>query len=218
MKYKTYIFDFDFTLADATPGIVESVNYALSQLDLQLESRDNIRKTVGMTLIETFYELTGISDIKSSEQFVTNFKIMADKVMANNTALFNDTIGVLTQLKKKGCNTAIVTSKFHYRIDEVLNNYSISELIDYIVGFEDVDKAKLDPQGLLKAVAYFGSDKQSVLYIGDSLIDAKTAANANVDFAAVITGTTKAQDFVGFPNVYIANNLTALMGCINTAV
>jgi phosphoglycolate phosphatase len=211
MKYKFYIFDFDFTLADATPGIVESVNYALIRLDLKPENRDNIRKTVGMTLKDTFFKLTGITDTQLSEQFAFYFKIMADQVMTENTVLFNDSINVLTKLKKKGCGNAIVTSKFHYRIDEVLCKYGITELIDYIVGYEDVDTAKPAPQGLLKAVAHFGSDKRSVLYIGDSLIDANTAVNAEIDFAAVITGTTGAQEFSRLPYIYIANDLTTLM-------
>jgi phosphoglycolate phosphatase len=136
---------------------------------------------------------------------------MADKVMTDNTVLFNDTIEVLSQLKKKRCGTAIVTSKFHYRIDEVLNKYGISELIDCIVGYEDVDTAKPAPQGLLSAVAHFGSDKQSVLYIGDSLIDANTALNAEIDFAAVITGTTSAEEFFDLPCICIVSDLTALM-------
>jgi phosphoglycolate phosphatase len=196
---------------------VESVNYALNRLDLKSKNRNDIRKTVGMTLKDTFFKLTGITDRQLSEKFASYFKIMADKVMADNTVLFNDTIEILSQIKKNGCGTAIVTSKFHYRIDEVLNNYGISELIDCIVGCEDVDTAKPAPQGLLKATSYFGSDKRSVLYIGDNLIDANTAANAEIDFAAVITGTTSAREFLQLPYVCIANDLTALMEYIGIA-
>jgi phosphoglycolate phosphatase len=95
MKYETYVFDFDFTLADATVGIVKSVNYALNQLGLKSESCDNIRKTVGMTLGDTLFELTGVSDNQAIELFVSHFKLMADKVMTNNTILFTDTKEVL---------------------------------------------------------------------------------------------------------------------------
>jgi phosphoglycolate phosphatase len=34
MKYNTMIFDFDYTLADATNGIVSSFNHAFSKLNL----------------------------------------------------------------------------------------------------------------------------------------------------------------------------------------
>jgi phosphoglycolate phosphatase len=210
-KYTTFIFDFDFTLADATPGIVESVNYALAQAGFEAKDRDSIRKTVGMTLRETFYKLTGALEEGAAEQFVADFMVMADRVMADNTVLFDDTIAILEKLKSDGCNTAIVTSKLHRRIAEVLANYGISDMIDYIVGFEDVDAAKPSPEGLLKAIDHFGVSRRSVLYVGDTLIDATTAASASVDFAAVVTGTTAEHEFSGLPHICVSRNLTELM-------
>ena len=217
MKYNTFIFDFDFTLVDATAGIMESFNYALNQVGFASESCEKIRKTVGMTLTNAFFQLTAVSDEQKTELFISSFKYMADKVMADNTVLFDDSLNVLSRLKKSGFNTAIVTNKLHYRIDEVLNNYGIVELIDYIVGFEDVLNPKPSPEGLLKAIEHFGNAKQSALYIGDSLIDANTAANAGVDFAAVTTGTTTKQELLTFQHICIANNLTAVMDSINLA-
>ena len=214
MDYKTYIFDFDFTLADAATGIVESINYALGKLGLPPESSGDIKKTVGMTLKETFFKLTHISDKEKADLFVSHFKDMADKVMAASTVLFGDTIESLSTLKRNNRNTAVVTSKFRYRIEEVLNNYGIPELIGYIVGFEDVASAKPSPEGLLKAAGYFGGDKKSVLYIGDSLIDANTAKNAKIDFAAVTTGTTAREEFLDLPHVCIADNLTGLLNWV----
>jgi phosphoglycolate phosphatase len=215
MKYNTFIFDFDYTLVNATVGIVDSVNYALSRLDVKPKSSEDIRKTVGTTLTETLFTLTGIDNEKSVQQFISDFKFMADKVMTDNTILFDDTISILSLLKSKNYNTGIVTSKLHYRIDEVLNKYTIANLIDYIVGYEDVDTPKPSPTGLLKAINHFEIDKQNVLYIGDSLVDTNTALNATVDFAAVTTGTTTARELKQFPHIYIASSLTELFQYLN---
>ena len=211
MKYKTYIFDFDYTLADATVGIAECVNYALNLLGLQSESCENIRKTVGMKLHDTFFTLTGISDEQVAETFFTHFMQKADEVMTDNTVLFNDTVPVLMRLRQSGCNTAIVTTKFRYRISEVLTKYEIPELVDYIVGYEDVADVKPSPEGLINAIKHFDVDDHTVLFIGDSIIDAQTAANAGVDFAAVITGTTTSQDFLALPHIFIANSLSEVI-------
>ena len=211
MKYITYIFDFDYTLADATVGIVESINYALNQLGLESESCENIKKTVGMTLENMLLTLTGISDMTAAEEFTSHFMDMADKVVTNNTLLMPDTVAVLSQLKQNGCNTAIVTTKVRYRVEEIIIKYGITEIIDFIIGYEDVVEAKPSPEGLLKAISYFSCDKNSVLFIGDSLIDANTAANANVDFAAVLTGATTKQEFLVLPHILIAENLTEVM-------
>jgi len=212
MKYKTYIFDFDYTLADATVGIEKSANYALGKLGLVPTSHEDIRKTVGMTLPDTLFALTGIGDKQLAEQFFTHYVAMADKVMTENTILFNDTIEVLSRLKQAGRNTAIVTTKMRYRINEALDKFGMQGLIDYVVGYGDVEKPKPAPDGLLKAIDHFGEAKQNVIYIGDSMIDANAAANAGVDFAAVTTGTTTAQVFLQLPHICIAKNLTELVG------
>ena len=211
MKYKTCIFDFDYTLADSTVGIANSINYALNLLGLKSESLENIRKTVGMKLHDTFFRLTGISDKQAAETFFSHFMHKADEIMTDNTFLLDDTVSVLTQIKQNSCNTAIVTTKYRYRIDEVLIKYDITELIDYIVGYEDVDDVKPSPEGLIKAIKHFNVDNNSVLYIGDNIIDAQAASNASIDFAAVVTGTTTAQDFLALPHIIIAKNLSEVL-------
>ena len=211
MKYQSYIFDFDFTLADATTGIVASVNYALNQLGFPPQSLENIRKTIGMTLENIFFSLTDTEDKQLAEQFVSHFITKANEVMTDSTLLFDDTIDVLRTLKQANCKTAIVTNKFRYRIEDALKKYAITDLIDYIVGPEDVSAQKPSPEGLLKAVTHLKAEKPAVLYIGDSTIDAHAAKNASIDFAAVLTGETSVEDFSSLPHVYIAKNLTNLL-------
>jgi phosphoglycolate phosphatase len=218
VKYNTFIFDFDYTLADATPGIIESMNYALGKFGFELKDRDSICKTVGMTLKDAFAQLTGVSDNEFAERFTMHFKDMADKVMTANTILFDDTIACLKWLKERGCKTAIVTSKLHYRIDDVLQNYNATELIDYIVGSEDVSIPKPSPEGLLNAITYLDAAKESTLYIGDTTIDANTALNASVDFAAVLTGTTTAEEFSGLPNICVVKSLKALAAVLDGSI
>jgi len=216
MKYTTYIFDFDFTLADASTGIIKCANYALSKLGFQERSQDEIRKTVGMTLQDMFSTLTGVQDKHLADLFFSHFINMADDVITDSTLLFDDTIDVLQRIKKDGCKTAIVSTKVRYRIEEALEKYDISGLVDYTVGLEDVDTTKPSPEGLQKAIEYLGTTSSSVLYIGDSLIDANTANNAGVDFGAVLTGTTTMSEFQQLPHVYIAKNLTELMEYVET--
>jgi phosphoglycolate phosphatase len=214
MKYNTFIFDFDYTLVDATIGIVSSFNYALHQLGIAHKSEESIKRTVGIPLRDAFSMLTGNSNKHIIDQFASHFMDKADIEMTANTVLFEDTLDVLTQLKKMHCNTAVVTSKNHFRIDDVVEKFNMHGLIDYIVGVEDVVTPKPSPEGLLMAIDHFGVAKQSVLFIGDTVIDAETAANASVDFAAVLTGTTTAKAFESLPNIYLADSLTDLFNRI----
>lgn len=230
--YTTFIFDFDYTLGNSTKGIELSINYALEKLGYPTKSTDEIRKTIGLSLKDTFFALTkseaACGNIPSTEnpkanlmkteteyfadaeKFPALFKEKADKVMVDNTELYADTKEVLQNIKSLGCKIAIVTTKFHYRIVQILEKFNACELVDLIVGAEDVKIEKPNPEGLLWAIEHLRSNKENVLYIGDSIVDAKTAENADVDFAGVLTGTTEITEFNEYKNVFVAENLSEL--------
>ena len=207
---KAVIFDFDYTLGDSGNGIALSINYALERLGYEVQKLDAIRKTIGLSLKETFFALTSGEDENEAEQFARLFKQKADVVMVENTELYAGVKEVLRNLRENGYKTAIVTTKFHYRIEQILEKFDALELIDFIVGAEDVKIEKPNPEGLLWTIEQMGLQTDEVLYVGDSLVDAKTAQNAKVDFAAVLTGTTTRREFEKYANVFIGANVEAV--------
>jgi phosphoglycolate phosphatase len=207
MKYLAAIFDFDYTLGDSTDGIITCVNDALARMNVPASPADEIRKTIGLTLPEMFMRLTGVQDAGQGTQFFRLFMEKADEVMTGSTELFPDTVPLLSWLKQNGVKTGIVTTKFHYRITAVLEKFGVQELVDVIVGYEDVQNPKPHPEALLLAVKTLGVPKDKVIYVGDSLVDAKITQNAQIDFIAVTSGTTKAEQFAGYPHRAIAGSL-----------
>lgn len=204
---KAIIFDFDYTLGDSTNGIAMSINYALEQLGYSAKNITEIRKTIGLSLKETYLALTSNNNAEEAEQFAKLFKEKADKVMLDNTELYTEVKDVLRKLKEKGYKVAIVTTKFHYRIEQILSKYDVNGLVDVIVGAEDVKVEKPNPEGLLWTIAHFGVSNKEVFYVGDSLVDAKTAQNAKVDFGAVLTGTTIREEFEDYKSECIGENI-----------
>ena len=215
MKYNTIIFDFDYTLADATNGIVSSFNHAFSKLDITECDIESIRKTVGLPLDKAFIELTDNRNEALINRFKNLFRQKADEVMSKNTVLYDDTVSTLQKLKQNGLNTGIVTTKYRFRIVDSLNMNGISDLVDVIVGGEDVKSPKPSPEGLLLVIDSLNVQPNNVLYVGDTLIDAKTALAANVDFAAVTTGTTNENDFLQYPCMKISKSLSELFKLFN---
>lgn len=205
--YKAIIFDFDYTLGNSEKGIALSINYALKQMEYEEKPLFEIKKTIGLSLKETFYKLTLNEDPERAGRFAVLFKEKADLVMVDQTELYPGVKTVLQKLKQKGYRTAIVTTKYHYRIEQILNKFDAIDLINVIVGAEDVKIEKPDPEGLLWTIKNMGFSKEEILYVGDSLVDAKTAENAGVDFVGVLTGTTTKMEFEDHRNVYIGNNI-----------
>ncbi len=114
MAYKALLFDFDYTLGDSTNGIVLSVNYALVKLGHVQKSVEDIRKTIGLSLKDTYFALTGGNNINEEMLFSKHFKEKADEVMVDNTELYLNVKESLSCLRFHGCKTGIVTTKFHY--------------------------------------------------------------------------------------------------------
>ncbi|MDE6728018.1 MAG: HAD-IA family hydrolase, partial [Oscillospiraceae bacterium] len=168
------------------------------------KSVPEVKLTVGLSLKETFAALTGSRDDKLSGRFAVLFREKADEVMTDSAVLYDRVPEILRELHKTR-KIGIVTTKFHYRIEAILRKFSAAELVNVIIGGEDVTREKPDPEGLIKAINALGTSKNETLYVGDSLVDAWTAMNAEVDFAAVLTGTTA--DFSKYNSVFVGESL-----------
>lgn len=211
MNYKAILFDFDYTLGDSTNGIVLSVNYALVKLGHVQKSVEDITKTIGLSLKDTYFALTGDNNLNEAKLFSKYFKEKADRVMVDNTDLYPNVKESLSILRHQGCKTGIVTTKFHYRIQQILQKCNVPDLVDLIVGAEDVQIEKPNPEGLILAVEQLGLLKEEVLYVGDSFVDAQTAQNAGISFAGVLTGTTTREEFADYPNLYIGDTVAEIV-------
>ncbi len=61
MKYTTYLFDFDYTLADSSRGIVICFRNVLERHGHTGISDEAIKRTIGKTLEDSFSILSGIT-------------------------------------------------------------------------------------------------------------------------------------------------------------
>lgn len=210
-RYHTYLFDFDYTLADSSKGIVICFRNVLERHRHTGISDEQIKRTIGKTLVDSFSILTDIGDEAILEEYRKEYVKEADRFMTANTHLFPETVSVLQALKEKGANIGIISTKYRYRIMELAKDNIPEGIIDLIVGGEDVKTAKPSPEGVFLALENLGTDKDTTLYIGDSIVDAETAQAAGMDFAGVLHGATTAEELEAYPHVAIMKDLTELL-------
>ena len=210
-RYHTYLFDFDYTLADSSKGIVICFRNVLERHRHTGISDEQIKRTIGKTLVDSFSILTGIGDEAILEEYRKEYVKEADRFMTANTRLFPETVSVLQALKEKGANIGIISTKYRYRIMELAKDNIPEGIIDLIVGGDDVKTATPSPEGVFLALENLGTDKDTTLYIGDSIVDAETAQAAGMDFAGVLHGATTAEELEAYPHVAIMKDLTELL-------
>lgn len=216
--YNIYLFDFDYTLADSHRGIVMCFRHVLNTHGIENISDEAIKKTIGLTLMDAFRVLTGSEDKELLTRYKEEYMVKADEVMTKNTILYKETIPMFKLLKKAGYKVGIISTKLRYRIEQTLEAYGVEGFVDLIIGGEDVEEAKPNPQGIYKAIDYFKGIKEEVLYVGDSYIDAEAARNAGVAFMGVTTGTTTKEDFLAYPHIKIMNTLDEVVSIHNKKV
>ena len=141
MNYKTYLFDFDYTLADSSRGIVKCFRIVLTRHQYLTVTDEAIKRTIGKTLEESFSILTGITDPVQLEAFRQEYRLEADVHMNVNTQLFPDTLSTLKELKKRSARIGIISTKYRFRILSFLEEYQPEDFLDIVVGGEDVKAA-----------------------------------------------------------------------------
>ncbi len=206
----TIIFDFDYNLGDTTNGIVQSAQYALEQMGEEERTYEEIKKTIGLSLGETYKALTGNMEEARADRFFDLFKKKADEVMVESADLYSGVKEMLVKLREDGYRIGIVTTKFQYRVRNIMKKFDAEDLLDVVIGVGDVTKVKPDPEGLLLAVKQLGVKKEDVLYVGDCYVDAKAAEAAGMKFAGVLTGTTTREEFEKYSYESIAETVTEI--------
>lgn len=214
-RFQTIVFDFDYTLADSSRGGVECIDFALAEMGLPAASAEAAKQTIGLSLTEAFRELAGSQHIARADEFARLFVKRADEVMADLTVLFDAVPATIAALKVRDFSLGIVSTKFRYRIEAILEREGLRDAFGVIVGGEDVAEHKPDPTGLLTAIERLGGVPESALYVGDSVTDAETAKRAGVPFVAVLSGVTPREAFLSYPTYGILGSLSELADVVD---
>ena len=163
------------TLADSTKAAGSCIAYALDNLGFDSASSDAVRKTIGLSLEATLENLTGNTDPSVQAQFKDFFVQHADRVMVAQTEFLVGVPSALKALRAQGLRLAIVSTKYRYRIQAILDRHQAADLFEFVVGGEDTASHKPDPEGLRRALGALGVTGDQSVYVGDHLVDAQAA-------------------------------------------
>ena len=212
---ESVIFDFDYTLADSSHGAIECINFALREMGLDGVSDEAACRTIGLSLAETFLTLGEHHEPHRCDEFHRLFVQRAEQVMANLTVLYESVPAMVEALRARGLRLGIVSTKYRRRIHEVLKREAMLHGFHVIIGGEDVKQHKPHPQGLFEALERLESSPASVVYVGDSEVDAELARRAGVPLVLVLSGVTPRERFENYEPLAVLDSIRELPGFLS---
>jgi phosphoglycolate phosphatase len=205
------IFDLDHTLLDPTEGIISSIAYALEAIHFPVPEMSVLKATVGLSIEDTFEKLTQSSNHVLFANFAKYFYEKEASAMNVSCTLLAGVMNLLYYLKQMEISLAIVSNRSQKTMMPMLQSNKLADHFEIIVGKEDVQRGKPDPEGLFSVLEYYKTSKEECLYIGDSITDGQAAEKAGMPFIAVLTGYTTREQFAKVPCMKIFADMNQLL-------
>lgn len=173
--FKNYIWDFDGTLFDTYPILLDSIVTSLSQdFDVQADPSHiyYLLKSQSSAAVSQEYSL-------DFDDFTKKFKIIetADK---RKSQPFEGAVEVLTQVVEKQGQNFILTHRTLDSTKEILKEEGMDHLIVEIIGSEEGFPRKPDPASLNYFLEKYQLDPKETVMVGDRRLDVEAGINAGI--------------------------------------
>lgn len=215
VMYKLFLFDFDLTLADGSQWIVDCYQQVLQRHGFYGVSREEAKRTIGLTVENSFQVMTGITDPAALHALREEYREVCRPQMAAHTFLFDDARRFLLSVRQAGVQLGIVSTKQSLVIRQSLQRWELEPLFSLVFGLNEVGEPKPSPMGLLRAMAQLQVEPQQTLYFGDSTVDAQAAQRAGVGYVGVAKGMHTVAELAAYPHVAVAESYDRLSGLLS---
>ena len=207
------VFDLDGTLIDSAPDIHATANRVLAEAGLQTASPEVVRGFIGRGvghLLACLLRAQGQpGDGAAHAAMVARFEALYDDAVTL-TRPYPGVAEALDALTGAGHVLGICTNKPARPARAILHHLGLADRFDVILGGDSLPQRKPDPAPLHATFAALGDGPG--LFVGDSEVDAETAARAGVPFALFTEGyrhapvdalphTARFADFADLPGI-----------------
>lgn len=172
---KAYIFDLDGTLIDSEAAHLKAWSMALKHF-VEKPDINAVQRHFGKSGIDI--ALLVLEDEKKAEKCVELKESIYEDLWPKEAKIMPCAKKLLKLLKKSNLKTGIASSNSHEKITRILKYFNLLEMIDAIVGLDDVREHKPSPELILKTLEQLRVKPSESVYIGDSPYDVLMAKRA----------------------------------------
>jgi len=183
--FKLFIFDFDGTLYD---NLERSWIRTMKEIAKQIGISFSKRKTQGLFGKSAKIWIRNLFPRGKQKKALELFFGKERKVFLSGFKLFPDTKSLLRYLRKKGIKIAVATGLDRDALNIIFRKDKIGKFFDLAITAEEIKKEKPNPDILFRILEKFKIKRREAIFVGDSLLDIKTAKNAKIKVAIISRG------------------------------
>lgn len=196
------LFDLDGTLIDSIELILNSARYAFQKLQRECPSDQEWLAGVGIPLFTMFARYA--RDEADKAALIAAYREYQAEHHDRLIRCYDDVVDTVVELRRRGHEMAIVTSKSEYLAIRALNRVGLARQIDTIVGCDASTRHKPDPEPVRIALHRLGYAPADAIFVGDSIHDMMAGNAAGVRSAAALWGPFKRSDLEpGSPSAWL---------------
>ena len=175
MRYRVVLFDLDGTLIDSGPIIIASMRHASVTVLGREPDEELVRAAIGGPgLIAQMHDL----DPDRVDELVDVYRAHNEPLHATLEA-FDGIPELLVELRRRGHVLGIVTAKRVATVQLAFERLPLlRELTDVLVGADDTERHKPDPDPVLEALRRLDATPEEAVYVGDSPFDIRAGKAA----------------------------------------
>lgn len=207
MKIRNILFDLDGTLSDSAEGIINCATLALEYFNLPVPSKEEMRVFVGPPLRDTFVKF-GVSK-ENAEKAVEVYRSRYIPVGIYETSLYSGSKEMLEDLKQKGYNLYLATSKPESMAIEVLKFLKIYDYFDLVCG-ATLDKSRDSKSDVIDYLLKQTGIKEAIM-VGDTAFDVLGAKEHGIKTVGVSWGFGTVEEMKQSGAIAVANTADELV-------
>jgi pyrophosphatase PpaX len=185
MRFPVVLFDLDGTVVDSGGIILASMRHATRTVLGRDFTDEALMAAVGGPGLE--HQMRSLGGGPQVDELVRSYR-EHNEPLHRGLRAFAGMDDVLVELKAGGRRLGIVSAKRRRTVELAFANVALGHLFDVVVGGDEAEGQKPEPDLLLLALDRLGADAADAAYVGDSPFDMRAAHAGGLHAVGVTWG------------------------------
>jgi pyrophosphatase PpaX len=190
MRFPVVLFDLDGTVIDSGAIILASMRHAAKEVLGTEVPDEELMAAVGGPGLEAQMHALAPDRV---EELVSVYRAH-NEPLHDGLACCAGIDDVLVRLKDEGRRLGIVTAKRRKTVELAFDQVPIAHLFETVVGGDETERHKPDPEPLLLALERLGARADDAAYVGDAPFEIRAAKTAGLFSVGVTWGGIHARE------------------------